>query len=78
MRNLSYENKLRLQVHFLENGFALKLALKQRQKGTRKWPIPNKYAKNYPPRPRCPKYAELIHFTLLFADDGEEIYQELA
>ena len=25
--------------HFHENGFALRLALKQRHKGTRKWPI---------------------------------------
>ena len=27
------------QSHFHKNGFALKLALKQRHKGTRKWPI---------------------------------------
>ena len=27
------------QSHFHENGFALRLALKQRQKGTRKWPL---------------------------------------
>ena len=27
------------QIHFHENGFALRLALKQRRKGTRKWPI---------------------------------------
>ena len=26
------------QSHFHENGFALRLALKQRHKGTRKWP----------------------------------------
>ena len=27
------------QSHFHKNGFALKLALKQRHKGTRKWPV---------------------------------------
>ena len=27
------------QSHFRKNGFALRLALKQRHKGTRKWPI---------------------------------------
>ena len=27
------------QSHFHKNGFALRLALKQRHKGTRKWPI---------------------------------------
>ena len=27
------------QSHFDKNGFALRLALKQRYKGTRKWPI---------------------------------------
>ena len=27
------------QSHFHKNGFALKLVLKQRHKGTRKWPI---------------------------------------
>ena len=27
------------QSHFHKNGFALRLALKQRQKGTRKWTI---------------------------------------
>ena len=27
------------QSHFHNNGFALRLALKQRQKGTLKWPI---------------------------------------
>ena len=46
MRNHSYENEFRLQVHFHANqthfhlnGFALRLVLKQRHKGTRKWPI---------------------------------------
>ena len=46
MRNLSYENDFRMQFHFHanqshfnKNGFALRLALKQRHKGTRKWPI---------------------------------------
>ena len=46
MRNHSSENELRLQVHFHANqthcnlsGFALRLVLKQRHKGTRKWPI---------------------------------------
>ena len=46
MRNLSYENEFRMQFHFhanqshfRKNGFALRLALKQRHKGTRKWPI---------------------------------------
>ena len=27
------------QSHFRKNGFALRLALKQRQEGTQKWPI---------------------------------------
>ena len=46
MRNLSYENVFCMQFHFNanqshfhENGAALRLALKQRHKGTRKWPI---------------------------------------
>ena len=46
MRNLSYENEFCMQFHFHanqshshNNGFALRLALKQRHKGTRKWPI---------------------------------------
>ena len=46
MRNLSYENEFFMQfyshanqIHFHKNGFALRLALKQRHKGTRKWPI---------------------------------------
>ena len=46
MQNLSYENEFGMQVHFLanqshfhENGFTLRLTLKQRHKGTRKWPI---------------------------------------
>ena len=46
MRNLSYENRFSMlfhfsanQCHFHKNGFALRLALKQRQNGTRKWPI---------------------------------------
>ena len=46
MRNHSYENDFDLhenettcRTHFHKNGFALRLALKQRHKGTRKWPI---------------------------------------
>ena len=46
MRNHSYENEFDLhenetacRTHFQKNGFALRLALKQRHKGTRKWPI---------------------------------------
>ena len=46
MRNLSFENKFCMQFyslanqsHFRKNGFALRLALKQRHKGTRKWPV---------------------------------------
>ena len=46
MRNLSYENEFCMQFlfhanqsHFHKNGFALRLALKQRQKKTRKWSI---------------------------------------
>ena len=46
MRNLSYESEFCTQFHFHanqsnfhKNGFALRLALKQRPKGTRKWPI---------------------------------------
>ena len=48
MRNLSYENEFCMQFHFRanqshfhKNGFAVRLALKQRHKGTRKWPISN-------------------------------------
>ena len=44
MRNLLYENEFCVQLHFHanqshfhKNGFALRLALKQRHKGTRKW-----------------------------------------
>ena len=46
--NLSYENEFCTQFHFHanqshfhKNGFALRLTLKQRHKGTRKWPIKN-------------------------------------
>ena len=46
MRNHSNENEFDLHenkrvggTHFHMNGFALRLVLKQRQKGTRKWPI---------------------------------------
>ena len=46
VRNLSYENEFCMQFHFHanqshshKNSFALRLALKQRHKGTRKWPI---------------------------------------
>ena len=46
VRNHSYENEFCLQVHFHANqshfhkrGFALRLILKQRHKGTQKWPI---------------------------------------
>ena len=46
VRNLSYENEFCTQFlfhanksHFHKNGFPLRLALKLRHKGTRKWPI---------------------------------------
>ena len=46
MRDHSYENEFYMQfhfhanqTHFHKNGFAPRLALKQRHKGTRKWPI---------------------------------------
>ena len=46
VRNLTYEREFDLHenepvggTHFHMNGFALRLVLKQRQKGTRKWPI---------------------------------------
>ena len=46
MRSLSYENEFCMQFHFHanqshfhKNGFALRLAFKQRHKETRKWPI---------------------------------------
>ena len=46
MPTLSYENEFCMQFHFHanqghfhKNGFALRLALKPRLKGTRKWPI---------------------------------------
>ena len=50
MRNLSYENVFCMQFHvhsnqshFHKNGFALRFALKQRHKGTWKWPIAIKF-----------------------------------
>ena len=46
MQNLSYENEFDLHenkpvdgTHFHMNGFALRLVLTRRHKGTRKWPI---------------------------------------
>ena len=49
MRNHSYENNFYLheketacRTHFHMKGFALRLALKQRHKRTRKWPIRSK------------------------------------
>ena len=46
MQHLSYENEFCMQFHFhanqshfLNNSFAPRLALKQRHKGTQKWPI---------------------------------------
>ena len=46
MRNYSYENEFDLyenetagRTHFHMKGFTLRLALKQRHKRTRKWPI---------------------------------------
>ena len=46
MRNLAYKIEFCMQFyfhanqnHFRKNGFALTLAVKQRLKGTRKWPI---------------------------------------
>ena len=46
MRNHSYENDFHLhenetacRTHFHKKGFALRLVLKKRDKGTRKWPI---------------------------------------
>ena len=46
MRNHSYENDFDLhenetacRTHFHMKGFALRLVLKQRHKGTRKWPV---------------------------------------
>ena len=49
MRNHSYENDFDLhenetacRTHFHKKGFALRLVLKQRHKGTRKWPVVTK------------------------------------
>ena len=46
MRNHSYENDFDVhenetacRTHFHKKGFALRLVLKERDKGTRKWPI---------------------------------------
>ena len=51
MRNHSNENEFRLQVHchakqthFHLNGYVLRLVLKQRHKGTQKWPIDSLFA----------------------------------
>ena len=50
MHNLLYKNELYMKFHFHanqsdfhKNGFALRLALRQRHKGTRKWPIPQNF-----------------------------------
>ena len=47
MRNHSYENDFDLhenetacRTHFHKKGFALRPVLKEKDKGTRKWPIP--------------------------------------
>ena len=52
------------QSHFQKNGFALRLALKQRHKGTRKWPIqriildrPMKHSASELPEDGPPRYA---------------------
>ena len=46
MQNFSYENEFCMQFHFYvnqshfhENGFTLRLTLKQRHNGTWRWPI---------------------------------------
>ena len=63
MRNLSYENEFCMQFHFHanqshfhKNGFALRLALKQRHKRTLIWPI------------ECRKQAGNYFVTLLLMD----------
>ena len=55
MQNLSFENEFYTQFHFHanqshfhKNGFALSLALKQRQKGTRQWPIGMRFGGSQP------------------------------
>ena len=72
MRNLSYENEFCTQFlfhanksHFQKNGFALRLALKQRHKGTRKWPIA------YIPKSRDP-----FMITCLFCFDIVQVYTD--
>ena len=54
MQNLSHENEFYMQFHFYanqshfhKNGFTLRLTLKQRHKGTRKWPIAKLYTIKY-------------------------------
>ena len=54
MRNHSYENEFCMQFHFHanqshfhKNGFALELVLKQRHRGTRKWPIGFSHKENW-------------------------------
>ena len=47
------------QSHFHKNGFALTLALKQRHKGTWKWPIQNDKTKQ-----NC--FLSFLFFLLLF------------
>ena len=44
-----HENETACRTHFHMKGFALRLALKQRHKGTRKWPIWPKFIQKTTP-----------------------------
>ena len=57
MRDLSYENEFCMQFQF---GFALRLALKQRRKGTRKWPIA--------------LVCHIIHVSILLTEPSQSVY----
>ena len=66
MRNLSYEDEFCMQFHshanqshFHKNGFALRLALKQRHKGTRKWPI-SLFIRNFGLQTRLPATVDRV------------------
>ena len=79
MRNLSYENEFRIQFHFHanqshfhKNGFALRLALKQRHKGTRKWPTEFTYS-NFPCYFKVKSDKPLVTFRRWISKTGKRL-----
>ena len=80
MRNFSYENEFCMQFHFHanqshfhKNGFALRLALKQRHKRTRKWPIVVPVSFNWRQLiPYCFIKEKVIGSSLVLPEEDEE------